>query len=392
MNLRKALDAARETRSYNAYISLQPSEHEAGGDVVAVKDNIDVAGLVTTGGGRHLPDVPAEHDAPVIAKLRAAGCDFVGKASLHEYAYGVTNLNPHYGDVVNPFDASRVAGGSSGGSAVAVALGTCDWALGSDTGGSTRIPSSFCALTTVKPTEGTIDNTGVLPLARSFDAVVPIARDVATTARALAMITDDSSLNPGPPPEAFAPRLAVPGGWTSDLDEQTRRVWETVSAGLPVIDFPDRQPMDDAFEDIFRPEVGALHLQWMHERPELYGDDVRGRIEAAIASSGARMLAALARRPRHIADVEAAMLDYDAILLPSTAVVAPPINRPDVREPLLRFTIPFTYTGHPVYALPAPSQGLPVGVQVIGRRGSDALVCQVAAWLEATWKRLPKHG
>jgi Asp-tRNA(Asn)/Glu-tRNA(Gln) amidotransferase A subunit family amidase len=392
VRLDEALRAARATRSHNAYISLQRSEHSSGGDVIAVKDNIDVAGLVTTGGGRHLPGVPAERDATVIARLRDAGCDFVGKANLHEYAYGVTNHNSHYGDVVNPWDPSRVAGGSSGGSAVAVALGTCDWSLGSDTGGSTRIPASFCGLTTVKPTEGTVDNTGVIPLARSFDAVVPIARDVASTVRALEMITGDGALNPGRPPAGFVPRLAVPAGWLTDLDDQTRKVWEEVSAGLPSVDLPDLQELHDAFEDIFRPEVGAFHLRWMAESPELYGPDVRGRIQAAIESSGARMLDALARRPQHIADMEAAMLDYDALLLPSTAVVAPPLDRPDIREPLLRFTIPFTYTGQPVYAIPAPSSGLPVGVQVVGRRGADALVAQIAAWLEASWKGLSAHG
>jgi aspartyl-tRNA(Asn)/glutamyl-tRNA(Gln) amidotransferase subunit A len=335
--------------------------------------------------------VPAEVDAAVVARLRDAGCSFVGKASLHEYAYGVTNLNPHYGDVRNVFDKARVAGGSSGGSAVAVALGTCDWALGSDTGGSTRIPASFAALTTVKPTEGSIDNRGVLPLSRSFDAAVPIARDVATTARALEMITGDSRFNPGRPPPGFAPRLAVPGGWTDDLDAETARTWAVVADGLPVVDFPDRLELEQAFEDIFQPEVGAVHLQWMQEQPELYGADVRGRVQAAIAAPGARMLDALARRPRQIAEIEGAMMDFDAILLPSTAIVAPEISC-DVREPLLRFTIPFTYTGQPVYAIPGPSAGNPVGIQVIGRRHSDGLVAQIAASLEAAWAKHPKHG
>jgi aspartyl-tRNA(Asn)/glutamyl-tRNA(Gln) amidotransferase subunit A len=392
MDLREAMRVAAATKRYNAYIALQESDRSAGGDVVAVKDNIDVVGFRTTGGGLHLPDEPAATDAAVVARLRQANCDFVGKANLHEYAYGVSNLNPHYGNVVNAFDDKRVAGGSSGGSAVAVALGTCDWALGSDTGGSTRIPASFAALTTVKPTEGTVDNQGVFPLSRSFDAAVPMARDVATTARALEMITDDSRMNPGPAPQGFAPRLAIPGGWTDDLDEQTRRVWTGVADGVPIIDFPDREELEQAFEDIFQPEVGAVHLRWMQERPELYGADVRGRVEAAIAAPGSKMLDALARRPQHIADVEQAMLDYDAILLPSTAVVAPESSRPDIREPLLRFTIPFTYTGQPVYAIPAPSAGHPVGIQVIGRRGTDGLVAQVAAWLEAAWLGLAKHG
>jgi len=139
MELSEARQRIREQADLNAFISI--SEENGSGTVVAVKDLIDVAGMVTTAGGIILPKVPAAADAPVIKHIRAAGCVVVGKANLHEFAYGVTSVNPHYGPVLNPHDPSRVAGGSSGGSAVAVAAGMCDWAVGSDTGGSVRIPA-----------------------------------------------------------------------------------------------------------------------------------------------------------------------------------------------------------------------------------------------------------
>src|SRR5689334_20323664 len=140
--------------------------------------------MVTTAGGVILPDVPATEDAPVIARLRSAGCVLIGKTNLHEFAYGVTSANPHYGTVRNPHDPSRVAGGSSGGSAAAVAAGMCDWAIGSDTGGSIRIPASLCGVAGFKPKFGSIDIAGVIPLSRSLDTLGPLAPDVRTMARA----------------------------------------------------------------------------------------------------------------------------------------------------------------------------------------------------------------
>src|SRR5438477_1014396 len=144
MDLDHARARIRERSELNAFISV--SDEQGSGDAVAVKDLVDVKGMVTTGGGVILPEVPASQDAPVIKRLRRAGCLIAGKANLHEFAYGVTSINPHYGTVRNPHDPERVAGGSSGGSAVAVAAGMCDWAIGSDTGGSIRIAASLCGV------------------------------------------------------------------------------------------------------------------------------------------------------------------------------------------------------------------------------------------------------
>src|SRR2546421_12038284 len=149
VDLEQARARIRERSELNAFISV--SDEQGAGDAVAVKDLVDVQGMVTTAGGVILPDVPAAEAAPVIKRLRQAGCAIVGKANLHEFAYGVTSINPHYGTVRNPHDTGRVAGGSSGGSAVAVAAGMCDWAVGSDTGGSIRIPAPLCGAGGVKP-------------------------------------------------------------------------------------------------------------------------------------------------------------------------------------------------------------------------------------------------
>ncbi|HSP07959.1 MAG TPA: amidase, partial [Candidatus Dormibacteraeota bacterium] len=166
MELDEARKRIRERSDLNAFISLSSEQGE--GIVVAVKDLVDVAGMVTTAGGVILPDIPAREDAPLIRRIRREGCVIAGKTNLHEFAFGVTSANPHYGTVRNPHDPTRAAGGSSGGSAVAVAAGMCDWAVGTDTGGSIRIPASLCGVAGFKPALGSIDTDGVIPLSWSL--------------------------------------------------------------------------------------------------------------------------------------------------------------------------------------------------------------------------------
>src|ERR1700693_3316947 len=223
-----------ERADLNVFISI--SSEDGAGPVVAVKDLVDVAGMVTTAGGIILPNEPAEHDAPVVQRIRSAGCVVVGKTNLHEFAFGVTSVNPHYGTVRNPHDPSRVAGGSSGGSAVAVAAGMCEWAIGSDTGGSIRIPGSLCGVVGFKPELGSIDTTGVVPLAWSLDTLGPMAPDVASVARAFTLMSGETvALEP-----VGRPRLAVPRGWVADLDEPTGAAWRLVSSGLEEVAFVGR--------------------------------------------------------------------------------------------------------------------------------------------------------
>lgn len=381
MRLQEARRRIAELRDLHAFISV--SEETGDGMVVAVKDLIDVKGIVTTAGGIILPNTPAAEDAPVIRRLREHGCVMVGKTNLHEFAYGVTSYNPHYGSVLNPHDHTRVAGGSSGGSAVAVATGMCDWAIGSDTGGSIRIPSALCGVVGFKPIVGTIDTAGVIPLSRSLDTLGPMAPDVATAARAFSMMTGEPIAEM---PRA-RPRLGVPAGWVHDLDETVSHSWAVVSRGVPEVEFVDRDPLFRDGLTILRVEASLYHRRWVAETPEKYGADVLGHLQNGLQILAVDYEAARLARPELTAAAEAAMTDLDALILPANAIVAPHVDAGnEVREPLSRFTRPFNLTGQPVVSVPAPSKGLPVGIQVVGRTNAGALAA--AMWLEQEWRDL----
>ena len=382
------IDEARSRIQANArlhaFISVS-SEH-GDGPVVAVKDLVDVKGMVTTAGGIVLPDVPAAQDAPVISRIREHGCVVVGKTNLHEFAYGVTSANPHYGAVLNPHDPSRVAGGSSGGSAVAVATGMCDWAIGSDTGGSIRIPASLCGVVGFKPELGSIDTTGVIPLSRSLDTLGPMATDVASAAHAFTLMSGEEV------PASLGqrkPRLAIPAGWVHDLDETTQRAWTTVSRGVPEIEVANYDLLFQNGLTILLVEAAVYHRRWVTEHPEKYGADVLAHLRRGLELKAVDYEEARATIEGLRIAACAAMAEIDALILPVTAIVAPPVTSGnEVREPLTRFTRPFNTTGQPVVALPAPSTGLPVGIQVVGRTNAGAL--DAAAWLEREWETIAR--
>jgi Asp-tRNA(Asn)/Glu-tRNA(Gln) amidotransferase A subunit family amidase len=351
------------------------------GERVAVKDLVDVQGMVTTAGGIILPKVPAAEDARVVRRLRAAGCVIVGKTNLHEFAYGVTNINPHYGNALNPHDPGRVAGGSSGGSAVAVATGQCDWAVGSDTGGSIRIPGSLCGVAGFKPAFGSIDIGGVIPLSPSLDTLGPMAPDVSTLAHAYSVMSgEEISLD-----RLSRPRLGIPRGWVKDLDAPTAAAWDSVSAGIDEIDFGEREAPHQVGLTILLYEAAAYHRRWATETPEKYGADVLRLIRLGFEVSEVDYRRALAARAELGAAASGKMDGIDALILPATAIVAPGVDAgPEVREPLSRFTRPFNTTHQPVVVVPAPVDGLPVGIQVVGRTNGGAL--RAAAWLEGAWR------
>ncbi len=325
MDLGEAFGRIRDHSELNAFISV--SDESGSGSVVAVKDLVDVAGMVTTAGGIILPPTPATEDAAVVKHIRAHGCVVVGKANLHEFAYGVTSVNPHYGPVRNPHDPSRVAGGSSGGSAVAVAMRMCDWAIGSDTGGSIRVPASLCG--------------------------------------------------------------AVPRGWVADLDAPTATAWRMVSHNVPEIDFVERDALFRNGLTLLLVEAAAYHRRWVEEYPEKYGSDVLAHLKRGLTIPAIDLVDAMHERPRLVEAAEEAMDGIDALLLPATAIVAPSVEAgTEVREPLTRFTRPFNTTGQPVVTLPAPVTGMPVGMQVVGRTNAGAL--RAALWLEREWRNRPR--
>jgi aspartyl-tRNA(Asn)/glutamyl-tRNA(Gln) amidotransferase subunit A len=381
VELQEARRRIEERKDLHAFISI--SAENGVGTVVAVKDLVDVAGMVTTAGGIILPNEPAQHDAPVIQSIRKEGCVIVGKTNLHEFAYGVTSVNPHYGAVRNPYDPSRVAGGSSGGSAVAVAAGMCDWAVGSDTGGSIRVPASLCGVVGFKPAFGTIDISGVIPLSWSLDTLGPMAGDVEAVAKAFQMMSGEAvSME-----QLGKPRIAVPAGWIAGLDEPTERAWRLVSQGLPEIDFVDRDLLFSTGLTILLVEAATYHRRWANDFPDKYGSDVLGHIRRGLGILAVDFEEAMRERPKLQQAAMRAMGGIDALLLPATAIVAPPVDAGnEVREPLSRFTRPFNTTGQPVVTLPAPTRGLPVGMQVVAQTNAEAL--RAALWLEREWHNL----
>lgn len=394
--LAAARAAIAESAALHAFISLSTEEFEGSaqhstGPIVAVKDLIDVAGLPTSGGSLSRRDAVAAGDAPVIARVRVAGGVVIGKANLYEWAFGVTGHNPHYGDVVNPWDSERTAGGSSGGSAVAVAKGMADWAIGTDTGGSIRIPASLCGVVGFKPTRGLIGTTGVLPLAHSLDTLGPLARDVRTAVGALEILAGE----PLPLVEGLRPRLAVPRGWVQprQLDRRTRGVWLEVSRGLPEIAFPPLERMNAAARTVLEWEASSLHDAALSRAPETYGQEVRERLRRVLrdrhAGSREEYKKALFEMSELTVQVESALEGWDAVLLPASACVAPLNSEGGVREPLVRFMRPFNLTGHPAIVIPGPAVGLPVGVQIVGRLREEARLASVALELERSWL-LPK--
>jgi Asp-tRNA(Asn)/Glu-tRNA(Gln) amidotransferase A subunit family amidase len=268
-----------------------------------------------------------------------------------------------------------------------VAAGACDWAIGSDTGGSVRIPAALCGIVGFKPTFGTIDTRGVVPLSFSLDTIGSLALDVATATRAVAMmagIEDWGSIDPIPVARLS---LGVPRGWVSGLDAQVGKAWAVVSEGLPEVELPSLDAMQKACLDIMLSEAAAFHKEWMETRPDDYGPDVLARLRTGFAITGAEYVRAIKDRELMREQVATAMQGLDAILLPSTASVAPLIAPEIDTQPLVRFTRPFNLTGQPVFSLPAPVDGLPVGIQVIGHAGRDIELAAVAAGLERAWSR-----
>ena len=387
MNVDDARRRIQELRHLNAFISL--TDETGSGPVIAVKDLVDVRGTVTTGGGTFLPAVPAAEDAPCVQKTRSHGVVVVGKANLHEFAYGPTGENPHYGNIGNFHDATRISGGSSGGSAVAVAAGMCDWAIGTDTGGSIRIPAALNGVVGFKPTRGVVSTERVIALSPTLDTVGPIAPNVTTAARALEMMTDLKGLVPASvkTPERF--RLAIPAGWFDDLDATTSAAWHRVAAGLPVIPFPTHQEMSAAQVVILQCEATFGHQKWMELYAGKYGADVLPRLQSGFAHRAVDYLHARAEERRLTQAAMAAMADIDALVLPVAPVIAPPIGNAEPLERLTRLTKGFSLTGQPVINIPVPSDGMPVGIQVVGHHGEEARLVEVALALEAAWKAIP---
>ncbi|HSC90075.1 MAG TPA: amidase [Gaiellaceae bacterium] len=363
-------------------IFLARPEEVGAGIPLAVKDLFDTAGLVTTYGSAifaaHVPDATAE----AVARLVAAGYAVVGKTNLHEFAYGTTSENPHFGAVPNPRAPGRVAGGSSGGSAAALAAGLADAAIGTDSGGSIRIPAACCGVVGFKPSYGLVPLDGCFPLASSFDHAGPMARDVA---RCEAML---AALAPGWEPRTLGSLEEVRVGvaWLEPADPLVRARVEAAAAR-----FPRRAtlelPRADRTYAAFMREVADVHRELFADASDLYGEDVRVKVERCLAVSDAEADAAERERERYRERIADALAGVELVVTPTLPIVAPPLGAGgtgdlDVRERLIENTYPFNATGLPALALPcgAAEDGLPASVQLVGR--DDALVLAAGRLLE----------
>jgi aspartyl-tRNA(Asn)/glutamyl-tRNA(Gln) amidotransferase subunit A len=353
---------------------------------LAVKDLFDTGGLETTYGSAIFAGHVPERTASAVLRLEDSGYANVGKANLHEFAYGTTSENPHFGDVPNPRYPGRVAGGSSGGSAAAVSAGLADAALGTDSAGSIRIPAACCGLVGHKPTHGLVSLDGCWPLAASYDTGGPLAVDVEGCERMLA------ALVPGFEPvllEALE-ELEVGVAWTDLADPLIRERVEAAAAR-----FPRRRQIELPFPDGamlpgFEREVADVHRELFAENADLYGDDVRIKIEHCLAVRDSEVERAGRLRAEYRERAEAAIEGLDLVLTPTLPIVPPPLNRGagpgdlDVRQTLIRFTYPISVLGWPALALPCGTaeEGLPASLQIAGRAGADALVLAAARLLE----------
>jgi len=374
---------------------------------ISLKDNICTAGIRTTAGSKILKDFIPTEDAAVVGQLKNAGPVILGKTNMHEFAYGVTSNNPHFGPVHNPWDLSRIPGGSSGGSAAAVAAGLCYGSIGSDTGGSIRIPASLCGVVGLKPTLGRVSVEGVIPLSPKLDCVGPLARTVYDAALLLEPILQRVKGEPSPralekspaKPRKFT--LGIPKQFFLDVVSQdvhfvfdeAIRLLKKQGARLKELSLPLLKETEDAGNQIAWAEATHYHQQaaWFPARSADYGDDVRSRLEMGTRVSATIYLSALELREKFIQQfhltLEAA--GVDALAVPTTPITAPLIGQEAIhlgdkdhstRALLLRPNRPANLAGVPAISVPCgfTPAGLPVGLQFIGAGSHEHLLLQIA--------------
>jgi len=351
------------------------------GPRVAVKDLIDVAGSPTTAGCRVLAELaePAATDAACMAGLRAADAAIVGKANLHELACGGTGVNPHYGTPVNPLDPSRIPGGSSSGSAVAVATGEADVALGSDTAGSIRTPSACCGTVGLKTTWGRVPTEGVWPLAPSLDVVGPMARDVAGVVEGMTLL--EPGFTAAGEPASVVGRVRLPGV-DPVVDAAVDRLLAAAEVDVVEITLPGWEAATEAGWAVMFHEVWEVDRALYERGADRLGHDVRERLEQGRGVSRAVYEAGLAHRAAWRAELAAAFARAPVLAWPTLGFLAPRLDDPvpDTRSTNLAVNL----AGHPALALPAPTGGpLPASLQLAGPDGSEALLCATGLRLEA---------
>jgi Asp-tRNA(Asn)/Glu-tRNA(Gln) amidotransferase A subunit family amidase len=372
------------------------------GVAIGVKDLFDVAGLPTRAGSNVLADAPpATADAAVITRLRAAGAIVVAKLHTHEFAYGPTGDVAATGPALNPHDRTRITGGSSSGSAAAIAAGHLALTLGTDTGASVRTPAALCGVVGLKPSRGVLPTDGVFPLSETCDHVGLFASDVDSAALTWDVLSDaDVAIGPAPTPGGVPARvgLLIDDYWQAAdpaLNEAVEAAVTTLAAaGAHIVEL--RTPMIDELAATYSPIVGAetfaTHARWLAERPQDYQPSTRERLLPFAELPAHEYVAALRAARRLGRELRAAVGEVDVLMLPTTRLRATPIGATTVeldgavvpvRPALLALTLPFNLTGWPAVSVPGrtPPDGLPAGVQLVGIRYDERAVLAVAGAL-----------
>jgi aspartyl-tRNA(Asn)/glutamyl-tRNA(Gln) amidotransferase subunit A len=377
---------------------------------LAHKDMYYDAGKVVTCGSKIRRDFVATTTSTALQRLKDAGTIRLGSLQMVEFAYGPTGHNTHYGAVHNPFAVDHITGGSSSGSGAAVAARLTFAALGSDTGGSIRMPAHFCGVTGLKTTVGRISRAGAMPLSQSLDTVGPLARTVEDCALLLGLMAgadpEDPTAVGGPVPDYMKAtqgsieglNIGVPTAfYVDDLDPEVARILdETIAtlkaegANIVAVELPEQRQLTAACQLVLATEAGAVHKRWLIERPQDYGPQVLMRLQNGLAIPGVSYLEAMRWRGPALSAHLAAVAGVDAVLAPVAPVAAPTIaesdvgNSPDaeaVIQRLTRFTRPINYLGLPSLSIPSgfTRAGLPVGMQLIGRSFDEAMLLRIGA-------------
>jgi aspartyl-tRNA(Asn)/glutamyl-tRNA(Gln) amidotransferase subunit A len=381
---------------------------------IALKDLFDMAGVRRTIGSPFFLDYVPDTDAFVVDKLRQAGAIFVGKTNTHEIALGVTGKNPHYGIARNPWDSLRIPGGSSSGSAIAVATGMALGALGTDTGGSIRIPASLCGVVGFKPTYGRVSLRGVFPLSWNLDHVGPLTKSVRDAAIIMQVI---SVHDPGDAAstkmingdylghlldDMNGKKIALgTGNYIQDAEpdvinavREAATVFEAMGCIVKEVNMDWLRDAALANKTMTQSDGAAVHRDRLREHPELFGEDIRKRLEEGAKTSSTDYILARRAQTEIKKKFEQFFESYDLLLIPSTPIPAPPVEGLDAIEQaarLTRFTAPFNLAGLPALSIPCgfTKEGLPIGLQIVSRAWADSKVLNAGhAFEQATeWHR-----
>jgi aspartyl-tRNA(Asn)/glutamyl-tRNA(Gln) amidotransferase subunit A len=382
---------------------------------ISIKDLFYTRGIRTTAGSKVLKKFVPKENAAVVNRLLESGCILLGKTNLHEFAFGATNVNPHYGPVRNPWDTSRISGGSSGGSAASVISAQAIASFGTDTGGSIRIPSAACGCVGFKPTYGRVPMAGVIPLATSLDHAGPLSRCVMDAAFLFDVVAEPRFLAPNPDQaltqirrgiKSF--RIGVPRQYFFDrLQPAVRRavlgaidVFQQLGAKISELDLKGMEETARLAAEITGDEALAYHEKWLEQRPQDYGKDVQLRLQHSRKATATVYIQAQQRRLAYSERFVKSLDSVQLLLAPTLPIVAPCIDQnevrigrssEDVRLALLRLTRPGNLSGLPAISIPCgfSSEGLPVGLQLIGRHSDEATLLRAAyAYERATpWHR-----